>query len=198
MTSDVHLENLLDESKIAQQRQRLVTDNSILVESYFNNRANSFIKNVICKHFKVNDYRYRFEYQHRGSCHLHGVLWLHGAADPKIFDTASEAEMLQAKTYYDNLVSAFNPLPSTTPALVHPSRNRSTDVQLDNDIHVSRLLNRLQRHTLCTKGYCLRWNGCEFVCRFKFPKNLQEESTLQKNDKTHFVYLPKRNDEKLN
>lgn len=188
----------LNESQIAQQRQKLINENPKIVEDYFTFRATTFIDKVLCKRYPIVDYWFRYEFQHRGSCHLHGVFWFSEAPDARQFDNASAEQLLSAKKYYDQLVSAFNPLPSTPAAPIHPSRIRSTDVDINDDRSVSELLNRFQRHTQCTKGYCLRWNGTQFVCRFKFPKELQQESTLQKDDKGRWVYTPLRNDAKLN
>ena len=100
--------------------------------------------------------------------------------------------------YYDHLVNAFNPLPFTPPATIHTSRIRSTDVDIDNDRSLSELLNRFQKHTRCTKGDCLKWNVKEYTCRFKYPKELQEQSLVEKNEKSIWIYTPIRNDELLN
>lgn len=191
-------EELLNESQIVQQRQKLINENPLIVENYFTFRAVTFIEKVVCKRYKVLDYWFRFEFQHRGSCHLHGLIWISGAPDPRTFDAASQQQLLEATTYYDKLVSAFNPLPSIPPATIHPSRIRSSDVVIDDDRSISELLNRFQRHTQCSKGYCLKPNGREFICRFKFPKAIQEVSTLLKDSKGNWVYTPVRNDEKLN
>lgn len=189
---------MLNNSRIPLQRQRLINENPSIVEDYFTYHATLFIKNIVCKIFSVADYWFRYEFQHRGSCHLHGLLWLSNALEPRTFDNASDEEISKAKNFYDGSVSAFNPLRSTSPAVLHPYRLRSTNVSLNDASHVSELLNRLQRHTRCTKGYCLGWNGKEYICRFKFPKEQQEQSLLQKNEKQRWVYTPVRNDELIN
>ena len=89
-----------DRSRIAQQRQKLINENPSIVEDYFSFRATLFIKNVVCKIFSVSDYWFRFEFQHRGSCHVHGLLRICGAPDPITFDNASEEDILSAKMYY--------------------------------------------------------------------------------------------------
>lgn len=43
---------------------------------------------------------------------------------------------------YDTLISAFNPLQTIPSTAIYPSRLRSTDVTLNNDYHLSELLNR--------------------------------------------------------
>ena len=44
-------EETLDESRIAQQRHKLINENPSIVENYFSFRATLFIKNVVCKIF---------------------------------------------------------------------------------------------------------------------------------------------------
>lgn len=130
----------------------------------------------------VSDYWFWFEFQHRGSCHLHGLLWISDAPDFRTFDNATDQEILMAKNYYNGFVSAWNPS-ALTPALVlHQSRLRSTDVILDDDLHVSELLNRFQRRTRCINGYCFKYDSKEYTCRFKYPKHLQDQSVLQKDE----------------
>lgn len=60
------------------------------------------------------------------------------------------------------------------------------------------MLNRFQGHTRCTTGNCLKKVGDKYVCRFQYPKDIQEQSQLQKNDKGQWIYTPARNDSLLN
>ena len=191
-------EEQLTETQIAQQRQKLINENPNIVEDYFIYRCTLFIDKILNKKYTITDYWFPYEFQHRGSCHIHGVFWFAGAPNAKNFDTATPEELLQAKRYYDQLVSAINPISTTPPSIVHPSRTRSIDVNIDDETKLSELLNRVQRHTQCTKGYCLKWNGKEWSCQFKFPKEIQKESTLSKDEKGNWVYTPVKNDEKLN
>ncbi|XP_054290775.1 uncharacterized protein LOC129005792 [Macrosteles quadrilineatus] len=41
-------------------------------------------------------------------------------------------------------------------------------------------------------------NGGGFTCRFGYPKSIEEESHLEKNENGDWVYTPKRNDELIN
>ncbi|XP_054260005.1 uncharacterized protein LOC128984689 [Macrosteles quadrilineatus] len=44
----------------------------------------------------------------------------------------------------------------------------------------------------------LKKNGGGFTCRFGYPKSIEEESHLEKNENGDWVYTPKRNDELIN
>ncbi|KAJ7048026.1 hypothetical protein C8F01DRAFT_969230, partial [Mycena amicta] len=68
-------------------------------------------------------------------------------------------------------------------------------------LELAQLLNRFQRHTKCSPGYCLRKDkatGKEY-CRFHFPKPLRETAGLHTEPgQAHPELHPKRNDELLN
>lgn len=129
---------------------------------------------------------------------MHSILWFADAPNLEDFDTATKEQLSHAKAYYDCSVSSINPSMSIPPAVLHPSQIRSTDVDIDDSHSISELLHHVRRHTRCTKEYCLRWNGHEINCRFKFPKQVQEQSILQEDDRGHSMYDLARNDEKLN
>ncbi|KAH6907945.1 hypothetical protein BKA70DRAFT_1058034, partial [Coprinopsis sp. MPI-PUGE-AT-0042] len=68
-------------------------------------------------------------------------------------------------------------------------------------LELSQMLNRLQRHTECHPGYCLRkkkTTGAE-VCRFGFPKACRDQSGFGVATGKDFQdYLTARNDPLLN
>lgn len=94
--------------------QKLLIETRRTVEEYFNCRA---VTDVLCKLYNVTNYWFRYESQHRGSCHVHGMIWLFHASNPKNFDAFSAGQICNSKHYYDYLVSAFNPSSSVPPAL---------------------------------------------------------------------------------
>ncbi|XP_052119516.1 uncharacterized protein LOC127748760 [Frankliniella occidentalis] len=53
-----------------QDRRRLVQDNPHIVDSFFDFRIKTFLSEVLQKQYKVTDYWYRIEFQHRA---LHTV-----------------------------------------------------------------------------------------------------------------------------
>lgn len=67
---------------------------------------------------------------------------------------------------------------------------------------LAQMLNRVQRHTKCT-SYCLRRpkgspKDAPLVCRFKYPKEIQESSTVARDECGFVQFLTQRNDELLN
>ena len=51
----------------------------------------------------------RYEWQHRGSTHIHGFLWLQGAPDMERLDWSNDCDFQHAKRFFDNYVTAWNP-----------------------------------------------------------------------------------------
>ncbi|KAE8751258.1 hypothetical protein FOCC_FOCC002086 [Frankliniella occidentalis] len=84
-------------------------------------------------------------------------------------------------------------------APVHPCRiqvNEVDDMQKD----LAQLLNKVQRHSKCSDGYCIRYNKKTKSkgCRFKFPKALQEARDLVLNENNQYELVTERNDPLLN
>lgn len=53
------------------------------------------LNSVIVPKFEVIDKWHRTEYQHRGSPHIHGLLWLKDAPDVSNLDNADEDQYFQ-------------------------------------------------------------------------------------------------------
>ena len=77
------LANLLDvdDPQNCTDRAKAVVDNPCLTDWFFYNRVMKFMEMFFIGILKANDYWLRFEYQHRGSPHIHGVVWLQDAPD---------------------------------------------------------------------------------------------------------------------
>ena len=62
----------------------------------------------------ATDFWFRYEWQHRGSPHVHGLAWLPNAPDVEKLHTAKDTPALldvieQITSYVDNLVTTMNP-----------------------------------------------------------------------------------------
>ncbi len=151
-----------------------------------------FLKLVIKKKFKVQDIWYRFEWQSRGSDHIHGFLW--------IDDAPSVTDLDQYLSFWGVRVTAFNLAGELPAAAVHPS-SRPFSERTNTLRELTELLNRFQRHTRCTPSYCQRKirGTDELTCRFHFPRSERPlpEVSCEVNS-NHRVYLPARNDALLN
>ncbi|XP_054264681.1 uncharacterized protein LOC128999172 [Macrosteles quadrilineatus] len=188
--------NLLTEKQASQVMQEKLSENPLIADEYFSKRVCIFM-DILKEKLKITDFWWRFEYQHRGSPHVHAVLWLENAPDVRTFDTASIDDLAVHKAYYDTIVSAYNPGIDAPRAEKHPSSVWATDIVLGDPIHFAQLLNRVQRHTQHSV-YCLKDPSHPQECRFKFPKPKLLDSTLSRDEQGVWQYKSKRNDELLN
>ena len=194
------LSNTNPEDLTDQQRRELMHDNPGVVAYFFKKRCEIFINNILKPLFGVTDYWYRYEWQFRGSPHVHGILWLDGA--PNLDGDSVTQEQIDAyRDYFDKLCCAINPhIPSNVDNLniqfpeMHPSQKPFSDVpETELLADLSKLLNTFQRHTKCGR-HCRRMRNEEPYCRYNFPKAVQTESSVE-NSEGHRQYFPKRNDD---
>lgn len=75
-----------------QDRARLMHDNPGTTAWFFNKRVDVFMKKFVIPLYKVKDFWYRFEWQHRGCPHVHGLLWLEGAPDRSNIESMSDEQ----------------------------------------------------------------------------------------------------------
>lgn len=153
---------------------------------------------VLRKHFDILDFWYRVEFQHRGSPHIHGLLWLANAPDISNlnFETTDEEKEI-ITDYFDKLISARNPDPNIEYDIDPCGVEYYSIDDSEHFFDLARLLNHVQRHTKCTVGYCKK--SKESQCRFKFPKKLSTSSKLQYDEKQDsFSFVPEHNDDRLN
>lgn len=177
------------------ERAAIMHDNPSTVAWFFERRCNIFIKDFMMKQFKIIDYWFRFEWQHRGSPHIHGLLWLQDAPDVDDIDSLDEEERQQIVDYFDQFIAATIGQRFIVALENHPCKKRYTDLS-NEEKHsdLDRLLSGVQRHSRCG-SYCLRRDraGRRMACRYKFPINEENVSRLVKED-GHWKFLPKRND----
>ncbi|XP_059074789.1 uncharacterized protein LOC131874875 [Cryptomeria japonica] len=65
----------------ARWRLQNIVQNPHLTSMYMHHRFTAFREEVLEKLLGANDYWYRYEWQHRGSAHIHGFIWLPKAPD---------------------------------------------------------------------------------------------------------------------
>ena len=136
----------------------------------------------------------RYEWQHRGSPHVHGIAWFAEAPDVvKVFSSTEDREqqMQELLRYVNKTVSTINPavqldgsdiesapVPKTNPHIC--SKAYADVVNLTEDL--SDLVATCQRHTRCSAAYCLRSTDGQQKCRFGYPKPLQPDTVLISED----------------
>ena len=146
---DLHdiLSNGSKSEMLAEERRQNVINNPHLVDWFFSQRLDNFVKHWLYETMDAEWHWYRFEYQHRGSIHCHGTAKLkndpglcelteialkgflaqraqseRGAFHPdvsEIIDAGKNAERKVCQ-YVDWLLTTVNPLPPDTETWIKP------------------------------------------------------------------------------
>lgn len=182
-------------------QSKLVNENPILVDWFFHEKVKLFFSEVVAVKYRILDSWTRFEYQFRGSPHVHGLLWLDESPDTSFLDTRipTPQEKLIIEQYFDKIVTAMNPNCDEAPADIHPSSIRFNEVIHPNQ-DMAQLLDKVQKHSH-NRFSCMRkkpGSNREF-CRFNFPHEMREApELLQDPNNNRFTFFPRRNDPYLN
>ena len=182
------------------QRREMMHNNADLVAFFLQHRCQLFVHHVLYPIFGVVDHWDRFEWQWRGSGHMHGLLWFQDA--PNVdrlahLELMSEEEREIIRLYFDHLCVAINPNLPLAEGGTHPCRIRFSEVPEEGRLaDLNQLLNYYQRHTQCG-AHCLRRErnrpNAPLKCRFKFPIDTREVSAIEYVNYRH-EFFPKRND----
>ena len=190
--------------------ERSAADNPATADWFFYHRIEMFIEAFYVGVLGAKDYWLRFEWQHRGSPHVHGLAWLPDAPDAdKLLSTTDETELQALKDemihYADTLISTCNPAvlpdgsnladapyPKTDPHVCNTAYSDVTDFEED----LADLVATCQRHTRCSPAYCLRTKNGQQYCRFGYPKPLQANTAIVLEDEP--TMLTARNDGMIN
>ena len=187
-------------------RCRAVIENPCLADWFFYHRVVKFMEAFFIDTLKANDYWLRFEYQHRGSPHVHGIAWLQNAPDVQsVLTTENTDELI---SYIDKTVSTINPavlhdgsnisdapLPKVDP---HICNKKYVDIESYSD-DLNDLIAICQRHTRCSTAYCLRTKDGVQQCRFGYPKSLQSVTMITTDENTNEpTLITARNDGLIN
>lgn len=193
-----------DDSDTSSSRTRAVIENPAISDWFFSYRIQKFVEAFYVGVLGASDYWFRFEWQHRGSPHVHGIAWFPDAPDVQQAVASPETKQ-QLLDYVDRIVSTINPAvqpdgsdaDSAPPARVNPHicNLPYTDV-VDLNQDLIDIIATCQRHR-CSAAYCLRTKNGQQKCWFGYPKPLQPETTLVTEDGEP-VLLTARNDGVVN
>ena len=171
--------DLTDEQK-TRRKAKFINENPLPTAFYFKQRSEYFINKILVPELNVIDIWYRVEFQHRGSPHIHGLIWIKDA--PKL-NLKNEEMILQQlnemKIFFDKFISTWHPNPEVSFSEKHPSKLNFTEIQ-DHEIDYNQSIRSVQIHT-CKDNYCLRKKrfSNSKICRFRFPKQLLDESKIE-------------------
>ncbi|KAF5196427.1 hypothetical protein FRX31_013987 [Thalictrum thalictroides] len=73
LSNDLHKLSTAEQGRM---RAKLLNDNPAIAAWFLQMRVKNYFKYYLNDEFSVVDYWYRFEWQNRGSGHVHGFLWL--------------------------------------------------------------------------------------------------------------------------
>ena len=182
----VHIQSLPEREAQLRRNQNLQQYPQLAAEFLYH-RFTTFLDKVIYKdqQIKVKQHWFRFEWQFRGSGHLHGFLWVENAPTLSDINLDNSGDRLKLKTFWtkdrvrvDTLVKGLHP------AVIHPCQH-NLPLTHHLELDLSYLANRVQKH-ICG-SYCLRRKRRQLQgdsimhCRFHFPAVVQESTKVCKN-----------------
>ena len=175
-----------------------VQDHPHLIAHYLVIRFHAFMDHVLRPLLGFTDYWYRFEWQDRGSGHLHCLFWI---PDAPPLDQDTDVLRAAFAQYWGVKITAWNPDPSRPPDARNPASLAPADVANTAD-QFAAFLNRLQMHSACRASYCLRVpKGSDQppTCRFFYLRPLFQHAVVTKeiNHKS-WLFSPARNQGALN
>ncbi|GBC15565.1 ATP-dependent DNA helicase PIF1 [Rhizophagus irregularis DAOM 181602=DAOM 197198] len=179
------------------RRQDLI-ENPHISAWFFEKRFKLFLEKVLIPKWNLEDYWYRFEWQHRGSPHVHGIGKRKDAPSIDWEKMKEDEDMMNnVVRYLDSLVTTKNPDQDAPVPAQHPCKKCPEELSDDLQDYIE-LVNKLQRHTRCNPAYCLRVDRAgKNICRFGYPKEITNDTYLRDN-KGQPELITARNDEYVN
>ena len=192
------------EREIRKEKRRLFRDNPDDFAYFFKFKVQWFFKNVLKKSLDVVEFFYRVEFQHRGSPHIHGIVWVRFAPDMSGLgqppEKVDKKQVEEVEKFFSKFISAQNPN-SSLEFEIHPCSVLYGNVPQDGHLNdLAALLKACQSHTRCS-SYCLNYDkkSNSQKCRFNFPKPLRTVGKLEYDSKLQaYSFEPARNDGLVN
>ncbi len=174
--------------------RQALAENPAIADWFLHERIHQFIKHFYVDILGATDYLVRYEWQYRGSPHVHGLAWLPNSPDTQQILHSTDTNTVAVDglvSRIDQVVTTINPAilrdgsngdqappPQTAPHICNKPYADVQDFQQDYED----LIATCQRHTRCSPAYCLRTRGGQQQCRFGYPKPLQPVTTLTMHD----------------
>ena len=207
-------------------RNGRVVRNPHLVSAFFTRRCQLLIDEVVNGDGHLKNHWVIFEWQHRGSVHAHGLLWMDdcpvSGVEELLASEGREEEKQLLLDYYNTYISAWNPASIPVEDLLNYQRTSPNHPQLANPTIIvpparqhpcqirygesddpandlSQLINTTNRHRSCSTTTCLKKKKGQLVCKAGFPQQLRAESEFVHDESQGvFKFAPARNDPILN
>ncbi|XP_070175663.1 uncharacterized protein [Littorina saxatilis] len=137
------------------EKAELIRDDPVTCARYFDHRFRALFNTVMRSADgplgEITDFFYRVEFQHRGSPHIHGLLWI---KDAPVYDPEKEDGESEVTSFIDRHITCHVP---------QENEPLHEEVKLQQHKH---------SHT------CLKQSGKEKICRFKIPKFPMSETRI--------------------
>ena len=125
----VDKENMEEGSNSAQKRQQNLVNNPHVAAWFFNRRFEWFLQDVLTEQWGFEDYWYQFEWQHRGSVHVHGIGKIKNAPSINWNEIKSnENDIKNVIKYIDSIVTTINPDMNAAIPEQHPCQKGSDEI----------------------------------------------------------------------
>jgi len=182
-----------DPGLACQRRCLALNNNPHIAAAYLDQRLQVYFKYFMVPLLGIHQFWYWFEWQERGSRHIHGFLWLQDTpeADEIEWDLLKKPEAIipDEQTikmghfieYWNHIITASSPFPrvdDNMPLLgEHPCSLPRDNLQNTKQELVD-LLNWTKWHTKCMAGYCLVKRKVpghtepQVFCQFDYPISL--------------------------
>ncbi|GMF66045.1 unnamed protein product [Phytophthora lilii] len=178
----------------SQERRRYQIENPGIAARHFNRRFNALFKHILCGKAQplgqITDYFWRVEFQHRGSPHIHALLWVKDAPDVLKLSESDTGRTILAN-YVDSIISVgakdVMELKTCTCPTCLLENNESLDIisarppkadSVARQCDLSRLVYRLQQHVCVSGSSCRKQSN---ICRFGYPKATREKTEIEVN-----------------
>ena len=178
---------------------KLIPDNPHIAAWFFNKRFEVFFEDVLKKRWDLEEWWYRFEWQHRGSVHVHGIGKIRGGPTIEWKKMKDDEDAIKNIAKYANgLVTTINLGLNAPIPIRHPCQKDHSELQDDIQDYID-LVNKLQRHTRCSPSYCILVNRKgEQMCRFGYPKENSDHTFVRDDGHGQPELVTARNDQLIN
>ncbi|CAB4420704.1 unnamed protein product [Rhizophagus irregularis] len=132
----------------AKRHNQNIVDNPHIADWFFHKRFEIFFNDVLKKQWDLEDWWFRFEWQHRGSVHVHGI------GKRKNAPTIEWKHMKEDENKMNEIIQYLDSLDMPVPER-HPCQKKSNELNDDQQDYID-LINKLQRHTRCSPATFVR------------------------------------------
>ena len=146
------------------EKCKLISSDPGTCALYFNDRVKKFIKNILKSPFSplghLENFFYRVEFQHRGSPHIHGLLWIKNAPH---YERNTDTEIIN---YIDSVITCST-----------ENRNDDENIQLQIHKHSKTCTKRINHQKKCRFG--CPWPPLDKT-QILYPLNKDESENKEK------------------